>query len=65
MKAISLFSGCGGDTLGIANAGIGVVGYSELKKKFCETHDANFNTCDRIGMDITKIPLTTSMYCHL
>lgn len=55
MKAISLFSGCGGDTLGMHAAGIEVVGYSELKKTFCETHDANFPGCTLIGNDITKI----------
>jgi DNA (cytosine-5)-methyltransferase 1 len=55
MKAISLFSGCGGDTLGMKLANIEIVGYSELKKKFCETHDANFPSCTLIGNDITKI----------
>jgi len=55
MKAISLFSGCGGDTLGMKLANIEVVGYSELKPKFCDTHDANFNECTLIGNDITKI----------
>ena len=56
MKAISLFSGCGGDTLGMKLANIDVVGYSELKTKFCETHDSNFTNCTLIGNDITKIP---------
>ena len=56
MKAISLFSGCGGDTLGMKMANIDVVGYSELKTKFCETHDSNFTNCTLIGNDITKIP---------
>ena len=56
MKAISLFSGCGGDTLGMKMSNIDVVGYSELKTKFCETHDANFTNCTRIGNDIIKIP---------
>jgi DNA (cytosine-5)-methyltransferase 1 len=55
MKGISLFLGCGGDTLGMTNADIEVIGYSELKKKFCDTHDANFGACHKIGMDITKI----------
>ena len=33
MKAISLFSGMGGDSLGMKQAGIDVVAYSEKKKK--------------------------------
>ena len=56
MKAISLFSGCGGDTLGMKMTGIDVVGYSELKHRFCETHDGNFPNSKLIGKDITKIP---------
>ena len=32
MKAISLFSGMGGDTLGIENSGIKVIAYSEINK---------------------------------
>ena len=32
MKAISLFSGMGGDTLGMENAGIDVIGYVEKEK---------------------------------
>lgn len=53
--AISLFSGCGGDTLGMKMAGLDVIGYSELKPKFCKTHDANFPNSKCIGNDITKI----------
>ena len=55
MKAISLFSGCGGDTLGMKMANIHVVAYSELKKTYCETHDENFPCSELIGNDITKI----------
>ena len=33
MKALSLFSGCGGDTLGMMGAGIHVTHYSELNQK--------------------------------
>ena len=42
MKAISLFSGMGGDTLGMKMAGVEVVAYSEIDKKVCETHEKNF-----------------------
>jgi len=55
MKALSLFSGAGGDTLGMSLAGVEVVAYSELKPRFCDTHDANFGGCRLLGNDITKI----------
>ena len=56
LKAISLFSGAGGDTLGMKNANIDVVGYVEYDKDAIETHQANFPECKLIGEDITKIP---------
>lgn len=59
-KAMSLFSGMGGDSLGMKLAGIEVVAYSEYEKVFQETHDANFPDCKLLGSDvksnITKIP---------
>jgi len=55
LTALSLFSGCGGDTLGMTNAGIDVIAYSELKKTFQETHELNFENSKLIGGDITKI----------
>tara|TARA_B100000676_G_C18035013_1_gene821219 strand:+ start:163 stop:1227 length:1065 start_codon:yes stop_codon:yes gene_type:complete len=59
MKAISLFSGMGGDTLGIEQAGVNVVGFNEINKRFIETHNSNFSNCKFIGestTDIMKIP---------
>jgi DNA (cytosine-5)-methyltransferase 1 len=60
MKAISLFSGMGGDSLGMVNAGLELVAYSEKEKVFRETHDLNFKECVALGQkvngDITKIP---------
>tara|TARA_B110000259_G_C14000197_1_gene395965 strand:- start:137 stop:1204 length:1068 start_codon:yes stop_codon:yes gene_type:complete len=56
LKAISLFSGAGGDTLGMKNANIDVIGYVEYDKDSIETHQANFPDCKLIGEDITKIP---------
>ena len=53
--AASLFSGCGGDTLGMTSAGVDVLCYSELKEPMRNTHDKNFKTCELIGGDITKI----------
>ena len=56
MNALSLFSGCGGDTLGMETAGLNVKWYSEIKKPFCKTHESNFPESECIGTDITKIP---------
>ena len=42
MKAISLFSGMGGDSLGIHNAGLDLVAYSEKDKIFQKSHELNF-----------------------
>lgn len=60
MKAISLFSGMGGDTLGMKQAGVEVVAYSEKESVFQETHEANFPNSKLIGAavksDILKIP---------
>jgi len=55
MKGISLFSGMGGDTLGMTNAGIDVVGYSEIKEYIQKTHEANFPDSKLIGGDILKL----------
>lgn len=41
-KAISLFSGMGGDTLGMTRAGFDVVAFSECDKASIESHKANF-----------------------
>lgn len=60
MKAISLFSGAGGDSLGMHNAGIEVVAFSEFDETASQTHLANFPDCEWIRhegkSDITKIP---------
>lgn len=56
LTAISLFSGAGGDTLGMTNANINVIGYVEFDKDSIYTHETNFPDCNLIGEDITKIP---------
>jgi DNA (cytosine-5)-methyltransferase 1 len=56
MNGISLFAGCGGDTLGMEQAGINVIAYVEKVKVFQESHEANFPNSELIGDDITKIP---------
>ena len=40
--AISLFSGCGGDTLGLTRAGYKVIAFSEFNNAAVESHLANF-----------------------
>ena len=56
MKAISLFSGMGGDSLAIRNCGIDLVAYSEISKIFQKTHEINFPDSKLIGDgDILKI----------
>ena len=47
--AISLFSGMGGDSLGMEQAGIEILAYSEKESVFRETHDANFPNCKLLG----------------
>jgi len=59
LKAISLFSGCGGDTLGMTNAGYKVIAYNEFNKAAIESHKLNFPHSALIeekSPDITKIP---------
>jgi site-specific DNA-cytosine methylase len=60
MKAISLFAGAGGDSLGMKMSGIDVVAFSENNADAIRTHLRNFENCQHIGSsvsgDITKIP---------
>jgi DNA (cytosine-5)-methyltransferase 1 len=43
MRAIDLFAGCGGLTLGFQNAGFEVVAAFDKWKEACEVYDANFD----------------------
>lgn len=60
--AISLFSGCGGDTIGLTRAGFQVVAYNEMNKAAIQTHEANFPNSKLLmdpvskSTDITKVP---------
>ena len=57
--AISLFSGMGGDSLGIKNAGYKLIAYSEFIEDFRKSHDLNFPDCKLLGeyckSDVSKI----------
>ena len=54
LKAISLFSGMGGDTLGMENAGVSVVAFSEIIKTIRDTHFENFKNSELIGSDVNS-----------
>jgi DNA (cytosine-5)-methyltransferase 1 len=58
--AISLFSGAGGDTIGMEQAGLKVVAFSENNKKCVQTHTDMFPHSKWLGEavkgDISKIP---------
>ena len=55
MNAISLFSGMGGDSLGIKLAGLNLIAYSEWEKEMIDTHELNFPNSKLLGDgDITK-----------
>jgi DNA (cytosine-5)-methyltransferase 1 len=58
-NAISLFSGLGGDSLGMTQAGCKIIAYNELKPVFCKSHDANFPhselICEGKVNDISKL----------
>jgi len=60
--AVSLFSGCGGDTLGMERAGGKVIAFSEFNKAAIESHLGNFPDstllCEPVtkATDITKVP---------
>jgi len=59
LSAISLFSGCGGDTLGMERAGYNVGAFNEFKQFAINTHLENFPGSvllkDKVP-DITKVP---------
>ena len=51
--AISLFSGCGGDTLGLTRAGYKVIAFSEFNNAAVESHLANFPESELIQANPT------------
>lgn len=57
-KAIDLFSGCGGFTIGMAMGGFDIVGHVEWEKDALATYKLNnsyWPNSELIGRDITKI----------
>lgn len=53
--AISIFSGCGGLSLGFSAAGFKISGYVELEQKLRNIYAQNFPTTPQMGTDITDI----------
>ena len=56
--AISLFSGMGGDSLGLKNAGFKIVAFNEFNKAAIESHKLNFPDCKLIGNEDDKYNIT-------
>lgn len=55
MKAISLFAGAGGDSIGMRKAGVDVVGFVEIDEEAIRTHLLNMPECTLIGKDIKDV----------
>jgi DNA (cytosine-5)-methyltransferase 1 len=53
--AVSLFSGCGGDTLGLERAGLKVLCFSEINSTFASSHLSNFPESVHIPGNIINI----------
>jgi DNA (cytosine-5)-methyltransferase 1 len=59
LSALSLFSGCGGFSLGFSAAGYLVKGFLELDNALREIYKLNFPSSVEMGSDITKVSQDT------
>ena len=64
VKGISLFSGAGGDTIGMENAGIDVCGFVEFDNDAITSHLLNLPKSKLIGTDICNIEDDTIKEYH-
>ena len=61
--AIDLFSGCGGLSQGLTDAGYRVLAAVELDQKACETYRANHPNVELVVGDIRKVSAAKLMRC--
>jgi len=58
-NAVSLFSGLGGDSLGMCQAGCNLIAYNEIQPVYCQSHNYNFPDSELIKdgtcSDISKM----------
>lgn len=57
LSCISLFSGCGGFSLGASAAGFKIKGFLELEKSAVEIYKQNFSSSELLGRDINDIKI--------
>ncbi|MBS0211257.1 MAG: DNA (cytosine-5-)-methyltransferase [Planctomycetes bacterium] len=55
LNALSLFSGCGGFSLGFSAGGFAIKGFLEIEAGLRATYKENFGACAQLGGDITKV----------
>ncbi|WP_110975931.1 DNA (cytosine-5-)-methyltransferase [Acinetobacter sp. WCHAc060042] len=55
LKAISLFSGCGGLCLGFSAAGVRIAGFIEKDKHISQIYRDNFSSTPQLANDITSL----------
>ncbi len=63
LRAVDLFSGCGGLSLGLANAGFSVVAAVEIDRKARETYRMNHPNVHLYAQDIRELS-ATEMLCN-
>ncbi len=59
LSALSLFSGCGGFSLGFSAAGFKIKGFLELEHELRAIYKTNFPNSVEMGSDITKVDQNT------
>lgn len=55
LRALSLFSGCGGFSLGFTAAGFSMIGFLEIDPQLRNIYKLNFPNTQELGDDITKV----------
>ncbi len=55
LKAVSLFSGCGGSDLGLLRTGVQIVWANDAMKAACDTYRANMPNTEVVCSDVEKI----------